>query len=327
MKPADPAGKAAPWEPVASLETLQFKARLLQRIRAFFIARDCLEVETPLLSRAGTTDPNIESFALRIGEEQRWLITSPEFHMKRLLAAGSGSIFQIARVFRDRERGGRHNPEFSLLEWYRVGWDYRQLMAEVEELLRHLLPVDPGPARYLSYRQLFLNYLQLDPLDADFAALHACWLRDHGPVQGLVAGDRDGLLDLLFGAALQPRLRGQGLVFVHDFPASQASLARLRADDNRLAERFEVFIDGMELGNGFSELTDAQEQGRRFAADLQRRAGAGQAPVSRDELLLAALGHGMPACAGVAIGVDRLCMVAQGHAQIDATLAFPWERA
>ena len=320
---------SADWAPGASLAVLQQRARILQAVRAFFVARDCLEVETPLLSRAGTTDPNIESFRVPIGADQRYLITSPEFHMKRLLAAGSGSIFQVARVFRDRERGQRHNPEFTLLEWYRVGFDYQQLMAEVEELLRHVLAEsqDPGPARKIRYQDLFFQYLQLDPLTAGFEELYHCWQGEHGEIQGLAAGDREGLLDLIFGGLLQPRLRSQGMVFVYDFPAAQASLARLCIQDERFAERFEVFIDGVELGNGFSELTDAGEQRKRFDQDLRRRAACGQDPVVMDDQLLAALTHGLPPSAGVAIGLDRLCMAAGNLAKIDDAVAFPWEGA
>ncbi len=320
---------ASTWEPTADLEALHTRARIMRLMRAFFSVRECLEVETPLLSQAGTTDPNIESYRVPVGAAQRFLITSPEFHMKRLLAAGSGSIFQIARVFRDRERGRWHNPEFTMLEWYRVGYDDHQLMAEVEELLRSVLGAwrDPGPGRKLRYQDLFMQYLQLDPLQASFDELHQAWIRTEGEVQGLVAGDRDALLDLLFGALLQPRLKGQGLVFVHDFPASQASLARLRADDARVAQRFEVFVDGVELGNGFCELTDAVEQRQRFERDLQRRAAAGQAAVSMDSHLVAALAHGLPPCAGVAIGIDRLCMLAGEYAHIDQVLPFPWECA
>ncbi|MDX1654946.1 MAG: EF-P lysine aminoacylase EpmA, partial [Candidatus Competibacteraceae bacterium] len=258
-----------------------------------------------------------------------WLHTSPEFAMKRLLAAGSGSIYQIARVFRDGESGARHNPEFTLLEWYRVDFDHFQLMDEVAELVRVVLAGhrQPGPVERLSYRQAFRRYLDLDP----FAPVTA--LRDRAGELGIaVAGelsadDPDPWRDLLLTHAVEPQLGRGRLTFLHDYPASQAALARVRPGDPPLAERFELYMDGVELANGFHELGDPLEQRSRFEADnaLRRRQGLTEVPV--DQNLLGALAEGLPDCAGVALGLDRLFMIAAGVERLEEVLAFPLERA
>jgi elongation factor P--(R)-beta-lysine ligase len=323
------------WRPGASLDTLRLRARLLERVRAFFAARGVLEVETPLLSVAGSTDPALASFQVPYhgpglpAGQPLYLHTSPEFPMKRLLAAGSGAIYQVARVFRDGEAGGRHNPEFTLLEWYRPGWGIERLMAEVEELVTGLYEgAQPLPAtRRYRYRELFQEYLAIDPLAAGAAELRDCSRRAgiQAP-DSMPADDPDPWRDLLLTHAIEPRL-GPGLVFLHDYPASQAALARLRPGEPPVAERFELYWDGLELANGFHELGDATEQRARFVADNRKRKALDQPAVPVDERLLAALEEGLPDCSGVALGLDRLLMRLAGLARIDQVLAFAIDRA
>lgn len=323
----------SPWRPGATMDMLQTRARILAGIRAFFSARHCLEVETPIVAAATVTDPNIDSFGLPVGETQRFLQTSPEYHMKRLLAAGSGAIFQVARVFRYGEQGRWHNPEFTLLEWYRPGYDYFELMDEISELLQTLFALAEAPGQLVArgqrrrWQDLFREHLQLDPLTATWQQLLAALPAELGRVEGLVEDERDPLLDLLFSTVIQPALAAEGLVFVHDYPASQASLARLRRDDPRFAERFEVFINGVELGNGFTELTDAAEQRQRFGHDRELRLARGAFAPAPDERLLSALAEGMPDCAGVALGLDRLLMALTGAGHIREVLSFDWSGA
>ncbi|MCA1804501.1 MAG: EF-P lysine aminoacylase GenX, partial [Xanthomonadaceae bacterium] len=258
-----------------------------------------------------------------------YLHTSPEFPMKRLLAAGSGPIFQVARVFRDGEAGARHNPEFSLLEWYRTGWELEALMDEVEALVTGLYegaqPL-PTPRRY-RYRALFQEYLGLDPLAVSVAELRACGERAgiRAPA-GMPADDPDPWRDWLLSHLIEPRL-GPGLVFVRDYPASQAALARLKPGDPAVAERFELYWDGLELANGFHELGNAAEQRARFLADNRKRRDLGLPEMPLDERLLAALEEGLPDCSGVALGLDRLLMRLAGLARIDQALSFAIDRA
>ncbi len=323
------------WQPAATLQILQRRAALLARTRDFFAARDVLEVETPVLSRAANTDPQIESFTTAFSGpgtsqgRQLYLHTSPEFPMKRLLAAGSGAIYQICKVFRQGEAGRYHNPEFTLLEWYRPGFNHHQLMDEVEQLVRLLLTrPDLGKSEYLSYQQAFEQYAGLNPLQTDSTQLINC-AEQHGlkGVTGLAEEDRDGWLNLLMSHVIQPQLGQQRLTFVFDYPASQAALARISPTNPLVAERFELFLQGVELANGFHELTDAAEQQRRFLKELQQRTHTGQPAIPMDENLLAALHHGLPDCAGVALGLDRLLMLACGASDISEVLSFPIERA
>jgi lysyl-tRNA synthetase class 2 len=321
----------ADWKPSASLTMLKIRARLLQRIRAFFQDREVLEVETPLLSSAAVTDPHIESYAIKNSQygKPRYLHTSPEFAMKRLLAAGSGSIYQVCKVFRQGEVGRWHNPEFTMLEWYRLGFDHQQLMAEVDCLLRELVDgyLTLGDTQHLTYRDAFQQYAGLDPHSASTDQLQAK-VKEHGiDVTGLDENCKDPWLDLLMTHVVEPALPRECPVFIYDYPASQAALARIRQDAPPVAERFELYIFGMELANGFHELTDAQEQRQRFVADNQARAAAGLSSMPIDEHFLAALDAGLPACAGVALGVDRLVMLAAGAKSISEVLAFDAERA
>ncbi|SCZ50024.1 EF-P lysine aminoacylase EpmA [Thiohalomonas denitrificans] len=317
------------WRPAASLGTLQERARILFRIRAFFEARGVWEVDTPILSRAGTTDPHIDSFVSRYqgpgaaGGLPLYLHTSPEFPMKRLLAAGSGPIFQMAKVFRQGEAGRLHNPEFTLLEWYRPGFGMAQLMDEVEALVRCFL--DYPAARRVTYARLFEEVVGLDPHRADVAQLAACACASGLGSLPDLGGDRDAWLHLLFSHRVEPVL--EGLTFVHDYPTSQAALARIREGDPPVAERFELYVDGVELANGFHELSDAAEQRSRFAAERGQRRSAGQEDIAADGRLLQALEHGLPDCSGVALGVDRLVMRTLGLDSVADVIAFPVERA
>lgn len=324
------------WRPAADSEVLRLRAELLARTRAFFAARGVLEVETPMLSAAAITDPHLHSFATSYsGPGSRhgqtlYLHTSPEFPMKRLLAAGSGCIYQIAKVFRDGEAGRRHNPEFTLLEWYRLGFDHHRLMDEVAELVTELLSdrLSLASTERLSYRELFQQHLRLDPHRAKVAELAVC-VEQCGLSMppGMPTDDVDPWLDLLLTHVIEPHL-GQGrLSFVYDYPVSQAALARLRFDDPPVGERFELYLNGLELANGFHELGDAGEQRRRFEAENAARHAQGLPMMPVDERLLAALAAGLPECAGVALGFDRLVMLAAGKATIQEVIAFPVEIA
>lgn len=306
------------WQPRASLRVIHERARVYRQIRAFFNTRGCLEVDTPLLLPTTNTDINIDSLELELGGQTCYLQTSPEFAMKRLLAAGTGSIFQICHAFRGGEAGRLHHREFTLLEWYRIGYDYQQLMDEIE-LLITTLSLHPCEFSRVSYRELFQQQLGIDVDGIEIEALRRfCAQRVSGTDSG--AYDVDQCLDLLLGMVIAPTMRGYQ--FVYDYPRSQAALARLSADDEGVAERFELFYDGIELANGFSELTDALEQRARFQQDNERRAGEDRRVYPIDEKLLAALTSGLVSCAGVALGLDRLLMVLLDLDTIDEALTF-----
>ncbi|MDD3517301.1 MAG: EF-P lysine aminoacylase EpmA [Chromatiales bacterium] len=314
------------WRPGAERALLERRARMLIGIRAFFSERGVLEVETPILSAAGATDPQLASFRLDTPDGPRWLHTSPEFPMKRLLAAGSGDIYQLCRVFRAGEAGVRHNPEFTLLEWYRQGFSVRQLMDELEALVQRLAAERlDGPTEHVSYRDAFLRHAGFDPLDADVTDCRAHATRLQLGFDGEL--DRDGWLDLILSLAVAPRFPPDRLTFLYDYPASQAALARIRPDDPRVAVRFELFWGELELANGFHELADAAEQRHRFEVDNARRRSEGLSEVAIDERLLAALAHGLPDCSGVALGVDRLFQRISGKTSIGEVMAFDWSRA
>lgn len=314
------------WKPTADLDTLRARARLYTAVRAFFATRDVLEVETPTLSRYATVDRHIDSFATASGH---WLQTSPEFAMKRLLAAGSGPIFQIARVFRREEQGRHHNPEFSMLEWYCPGLDHQGLMDEVAALL--LACGGPPRCERLSYAEAFQRHAGFDPHALDAVSLRrrlaAAGESEPLGVTTQEAQDRDFWLDLWMSGVVGPRLGCDIPQFVYDFPASQAALARVRAGEPPVAERFELFWGGMELANGFHELTDAREQETRFQADQAWRAARGRVVPPYDRELIAALQAGLPPCAGVALGLDRLLLRLCGLTHIEQVLAFPGDRA
>lgn len=321
--------EAPAWRPSASPAALQSRARLLAYVRDFFARRGVLEVETPVLGRCGVTDPNLESIAAAVsagGYSGGWLQTSPEYHMKRLLAAGSGPIYQVARVFRNGESGPRHNPEFSMLEWYRPGFTDQDLMQEVAELVCGWLACE-SPLT-MTYREVMQRWAGVDPFvvrEEELRQRCRQWLQ---PEQ-LAQMDRDGCLDLLMSFAVEPHLGQERPLFVTAYPASQASLARVSRDKGgfAVAHRFELYIRGLELCNGFWELTDAAEQRRRFEADNRARRAAGRPEMALDEAFLAALEQGLPDCAGVALGLDRLLMISLGSQDIREVLAFPFERA
>ncbi|WP_295947963.1 EF-P lysine aminoacylase EpmA [uncultured Xanthomonas sp.] len=313
------------------LSVLQLRARLNAAIRGFFAARGVLEVETPMLSAAGNTEPNIDSFQTRFsghvdaGPALRWLRTSPEYPLKRLLAAGIGDCYELGRVFRNGEAGGRHNPEFTMLEWYRVGWDHRQLIEETVELVRTALALVGRSAtlRVLSYRELFQQGLGLDPFAAPLEALQQPLREIRIDADGL---GRDDWLDLLMTHCLQPAFPADRLTVVHDWPASQCALARVRDGDPPVAERFELYLGSYELANGYHELNDAAEQRRRFLRDHALRQARGAVLPPLDERLLQAL-PALPDCAGVAVGVDRLLMAMRGTEQIGEVLAYDFAHA
>lgn len=321
-----------PWQPGAELEILRRRAQMLAITRDFFAERAIMEVETPALSAAASTAPALASFQV-VGPDGQcvgYLHTSPEFPMKRLLAAGSGSIYQISRVFRAGEQGRLHNPEFTLVEWYRVGFDHHALMQEIAELLGRLLPARQilRPADYLSYQAAFGRALDVDPLEAPVTELAAVACQAGLAPPEDLGQDRDGWLDLLLSHLVQPSLGRGGLTFLHSFPASQAALAQLEPGDPRVARRFEVYLEGIELANGFHELHDACEQRRRFQAEQTHRARLGLPAVTLDQRFLAALEEGpLPSCAGVALGFDRAVMLAVGAESLSQVMAFSTERA
>ncbi|KAB8194985.1 EF-P lysine aminoacylase GenX [Lysobacter maris] len=322
------------WQPSASFEALRLRAGLNARIRAFFAERGVTEVETPVMSVAGNTDPNIASFALEFSgrtdgaPRTRWLRTSPEFPLKRLLAAGFGDCYELGRVFRDGEAGGRHNPEFTMLEWYRLGWDHRRLVTETAELVQAALALVDRRARLqtIGYHELYRQRLGVDPASTDEAGLRAALGDIEIDPRGL---GRDDWLDLLMTHRLQPGFDRDTLLAVIDYPASQCALARVREDGDAVAvaERFELYLGPLELANGYHELTDAGEQRRRFLHDGGVRARRQQTSPPVDERLLDALAAGLPACAGVALGVDRLLMAMLGSGRIGDVLAFDFARA
>ena len=316
---------------VRSPKALRLRAELYRLAREFFIERDVLEVETPILSAAGNTEPNIESFTTTFhghvdaGVRERWLRTSPEYPLKRLLAASVGDCYELGRVFRNGEAGGRHNPEFTMLEWYRVGWDHRRLAGEVVELVQAALALVGRRAdvRVCSYRELFLDMLGLDPLTAPLEALQQSLDGSQVDPEGLT---RDDWLDLLITHRLQPAFPRDRITVIHDYPASQCALARIRHEDVPVAERFELYLGSYELANGYHELNDAAEQRARFERDNARRRTRGLREVPIDEPLLAVLDR-MPDCAGVALGVERLLMCLAGTDAIADVLAFPFTQA
>ena len=312
---------------------MRARAAMLARLRGFFADAGVLEVETPIAARAAGSDPALDSLVTRWHGPgyprglPLYLQTSPEFPMKRLLAAGSGPIYQICKVFRDGERGRLHHPEFSLLEWYRPGCGYQTLMDEVAALVRLVLERPDLPSERITYRGLFRERLAIDPWTVGVPALRARALA--AGINGVESMDmdRDAWLDLLLTHCLEPGLGVGRLTFLTDYPPSQAALARLRVDEVAVAERFELYLDGVELANGFQELTDAPAQAARFHADLEERRRQGRVALPLDECFLAALSAGLPESAGVALGLDRLLMVHLGVRHIDAVLAFPVERA
>lgn len=322
------------WQPTAPINHLLKRAKIITEIREFFADRCILEVETPILSRSAVTDIHLSSFETNLQKpgifdeshaQKLSLITSPEYHMKRLLAAGSGPIYQICKCFRNHEEIGRyHNPEFTMLEWYRIQFDMMQMINEVDDLFQFIL--DCEPAEQISYQQAFLKYLALDPLDAKREQLEdAAHKLDLGfDIQDI---DNDTLLQFLFSFGIEPHIGQKKPTVVYHFPASQAVLAEICTEDYRTAKRFEFYYKGVELANGFKELTNAEEQRARFERDNRERAHRNLPLQSIDEMLLAAMKAGLPDCAGVAIGLDRLIMLALDETAISHVMSFNLENA
>lgn len=314
------------WQPTASIESLRQRAKILQQLRDFFSVRQILEVETPLLSHATVTDPHIHS--LKVFSDSTpdifYLQTSPEYAMKRLLAAGSGAIYQITKSFRQDEIGRIHNPEFSMLEWYRPGFDHHALMNEMDELLQFILGCEK--ADRLTYAELFQHYLGLDPHNTRVEELQQCADQQNLSVQEKPS-DIDSWLMLLLSHCIEPKLGFERPLFLYDFPPKQAALAKIRHEHPVVASRFEVYAKGMELANGFHELQDTKEQEKRFKQDLLERENLGFATVPIDKNFLAGLEHGLPDCAGVALGIDRLVMLATNCETIADVISFDFTRA
>ena len=314
------------------LHAIVRRAKLYASLREFFAARRVIEVETPILWAAANTDPNIESFTTRFsghvaaGRPERWMRTSSEFFQKRLLAAGIGNCYEIGRVFRNGEAGRQHNPEFTMLEWYRLGWNHLQL---IDETLALLEMVFGGVGKKMSverttYRNLFLSMLGIDPFLASIDELQAPLSQTKIDEKNLL---RDDWLDLLLTHCIQPRFPHDRMTVVYDYPASQCALAKIRRESTPVAERFEIYVGRHELANGYHELTDADEQRARFEEDNKRRRNRGQSEMPIDENLLAAIARGLPSCAGVALGIERLLMAMLDTDEIGDVIAFPFASA
>lgn len=318
------------WQPSATIEMLQQRAGILKSIREFFNKRGYMEVETPLMCHTSVTDPFIQSIPAlfqaqgKQNEIRHYLQTSPEYAMKRLLAAGSGPIFQLCKAFRQGEVGRHHNPEFSMIEWYHPGFDHHALMNETDELLQIILK-KPAAERK-TYADIFQEYLNLDPHTASISNLKIAAEEKNISVASDIS-DRDTWLQLLMSEYIEPRIGQQRPCFVYDFPASQAALARLQPGNPSVASRFEIYYRGIELANGFHELLDAEEQGKRFEKNNAERKQLGLNEMLIDEFFLAALNHGLPDCAGIALGIDRLVMLAMGQEKMSDVLSFDFARA
>lgn len=316
--------ESSDWRPGASRHAIEARAVLLADIRSFFAARDVLEVETPVLSRFGNSDPNIEN--IRTDDTRpRFLRTSPEYAMKRLLATGFRDIYELGRVFRAAEKGRHHNPEFTMLEWYRCGMGYLDLANEVVELVRACGrgAFEGWPVRRVDYRGLFMERTGLDPILCSEVDLENC-AAERGVSAGLL--DHGEWLDLVMGEIVQPGLPGEHFTIVYDYPPEQAALSKIRRDSPPVAERFEVFLGRAELANGYQELTDPHEQLERFERENRAREARGNPTVPLDTALVSALRSGLPECSGVALGVDRLLMAILKLESIDAVLAFSTAR-
>jgi lysyl-tRNA synthetase class 2 len=318
------------WQSKISWEVAQQRAKITQEIRSFFYARHIIEVETPLISRGTVTDVYLDSFACKYNylNKQRlsdatemYLQTSPEFSMKRLLASGYGSIFQICKAFRHEEHGKHHNPEFTILEWYRLNYNHFQLMDEVDEFLQCIMHCESGER--LTYQQAFQQHLNIDPLECTSTKLKKIlsdnnisgdWINDEQ--------DIDVLLQVLFSECIETKIGNERPCFIYNYPKNQSSLAKISKNDPRVAERFECYYKGVELANGFNELTNSSEQQHRFESDNQKRKLLGKEMKSLDKLFLNALEQGLPECSGVAVGIDRLIMLALNKPNIASIMTF-----
>ena len=325
--------KSKDWQPTAGIENLQRRAHFLSEIRDFFAKKGVLEVETPLMCHAAATDPYINPIAVfythphTTNNQKFYLQTSPEFAMKRLLAAGSGAIYQICKAFRSDEIGRLHNPEFSMLEWYRPGFDHQDLMDEVDALLSLIL--ETPKAERLTYQAAFQNILGLDPHQTS-----AQQLKQYAASKGIILSDvvmngltHDDWLDILMTHCIEPHLGFECPVMLYDFPASKAALAKVCTGELSVAERFEVFVRGIELANGYHELTDPDIQLKRIEADREYRKKNQYLDIPVDFRLIEALKAGLPDSAGVALGLDRLLMLKLGSDEIQEVISFTTDRA
>ena len=319
------------WQPTTTHEARVARAELLRTIREFFYARNVLEVDTPLLSNGTVTDEHLDAFDTQFNFASSgkpttlYLQTSPEYAMKRLLCADSGSIYQVCKAFRHEGEGRWHNPEFTMLEWYRLGFDHFALMDEVDALLQETLAT--APADKMTYQQAFQTYLNIDPLTADDDMLLKAMKEQKIDIHAPQSLSYDSKLQLLFSYAIEPKIGIEKPCFIYDFPASQAALAKLSSDDERVAERFEVYYQGAELANGFNELSAEKEQRLRFETDNRKRDEHGLPTKPIDENFLSALDAGLPACAGVALGIDRLLMLKINAKHIQEVINFTVSRA
>ncbi len=314
------------WRPHANQSILARRAELLAHTRKFFAQRDVLEVETPVLSQSGIQDPNIHSVRAKVtGVGDCFLHTSPELHMKRMLAAGTGDIYQVCKVFRDAELGAKHSVEFTLVEWYRKGFSLEQLMQETVLYCESLLNLT-SVAHYTSYSALFDSHLKFDPISIKEEELRHLVTQSHGDELEVTGLSKIQMLDFLLTSQIEPRLPKDRLTCVYDYPAEQAALAQFDEKDNRLAKRFEVFCGPVELANGYLELLDVGEQKARFDSEALERRKRGLAEIPMDHHFLEALEEGLPPCAGVAVGFDRLLMLRCGVETISQVLTFPLEK-
>lgn len=323
------------WQTTLTWQNAQARAKLLAKVRAFFVDKNVVEVETPALSVSTVTDVYLEAFVCQYNflsdtsidsANNLYLQTSPEFHMKRLLASGYGAIFQICKAFRHEDSGHHHNPEFTLLEWYRPGFDHLELMDEVDELLQTILATEAAQRR--TYQNIFIEKLSLDPLTCGFSDLYDI-IVSHGKGSAWLkqSNDKDVLLQFIFSEIIEPTIGLDKPCFIYDFPRSQASLAKISPDDERVAQRFECYYQGIELANGFNELTDSKEQLDRFEQDNKKRVQLGLPQIKIDDNFISALTFGLPECSGVALGLDRLIMLAEKLSSITQVISFPVERA
>lgn len=310
------------WQPSASISCLKRRAELLKKARLFFYNRHYTEVETPCISKHTVTDRYIESIEVHYQGEPYYLQTSPEYFMKRLLAAGSGPIFQICKAFRHEEKGRFHNPEFTMLEWYHPGWSHLELMNEMSEFLTFCL--NTAPADVISYESLFQHHFNINPHTATIHEL-AELTKEHMNLNSNEHLDKDSFLQLLMSDCIEPHLGLHKPTIVYDYPASQAALAKIKFNDHySVAERFEVYLSGQELANGFHELTDPKEQENRFQQDQADRKLDNKKLIDIDRKLIACL-EKLPSCAGVALGFDRLCMIEHKTKHIKENISFSWD--
>jgi len=319
-------GNRADFQPTAELSTLQHRSELLVQVRAFFCDHGFDEVETPVLSIDTVVDRHLFPIPVLVDDETYWLQTSPEFHMKRLLTAGMDAIYQITRAFRNDEKGPHHNLEFTMLEWYRTSWSTEDAITFLGSLVSTILSTDVHQT--ISYQQAFLAAINIDPLeDSATKLLHCIAGFDFQPPENWRNMDRDGWLDLLFTEYVQPTLGLDVPTILVDFPLSQAALARQNPDNSKVADRFELFFHGLELANGYHELLDVQELRRRNERSNQQREQDGQPRLPQESYLDTAMQSGLPDCCGVALGFDRLVMLATGATDISEVIAFPFDRA